>query len=470
MRPTLSSLCQTVAVSVATVLGTGILGLPVALHASGFRPFLFTFTINLVAQIGVVIAMTELLQCAFAKSTYTAISDQENASELRDHGDADIEAPSLHALGANFIKNPSIRFVFNLTVLFHFLFILSTYALAGPQAYAALFPPLRGLPTFVPISVFTVIGTLLVIAATKLLLPWLSLATLVKAVLLTVLVLVTFMRGLVINQHIVNSWELPSLIDPVLMGTMALSGVVNIMPITFQACLNGLPADAGTIVDAPFVRSYRFATITAVLICYFLNVAWSAAVLHVVPQVSEPGIAAAGVASNATLTAAAEMGLISTVPLMQVLQARNDPMDTVISFLVNLFTALSVTISFLIMSIGTKHYIDGEVKSRYENDSQTQQAQARQIRYLLFFSIMLAIALFNPQGLFKIMIGFTALALNLEAGVFIIYMLYTSRDEYAETAPDPLSPLAARLIMVFVGVYYCAAVLIDLFFYIPTIF
>jgi hypothetical protein len=48
--------------TVATVLGTGILALPVKLEKSGFFPFLSSFTIGLFAQSLVLVYMVELLQ------------------------------------------------------------------------------------------------------------------------------------------------------------------------------------------------------------------------------------------------------------------------------------------------------------------------------------------------------------------------------------------------------------------------
>jgi hypothetical protein len=49
-------------ISIATILGTGILGLPVTLYSCGFFPFLIVFTLVLFAQVCVVFAFVELLQ------------------------------------------------------------------------------------------------------------------------------------------------------------------------------------------------------------------------------------------------------------------------------------------------------------------------------------------------------------------------------------------------------------------------
>eukprot|EP00741_Cyanophora_paradoxa_P013674 tig00020704_g13203.t1 len=48
--------------TIASVLGTGILGLPVKLSASGFSPFLVTFSVCLLVQLIIVDMMVEILQ------------------------------------------------------------------------------------------------------------------------------------------------------------------------------------------------------------------------------------------------------------------------------------------------------------------------------------------------------------------------------------------------------------------------
>ena len=51
-------------VSIATILGSGILGLPIAVAYSGLFPFFVTFTLNFVAQILLVNFVLELIQVA----------------------------------------------------------------------------------------------------------------------------------------------------------------------------------------------------------------------------------------------------------------------------------------------------------------------------------------------------------------------------------------------------------------------
>lgn len=474
MRPSWGSLCQTTAVSVATILGTGILGLPVSLHASGLKPFLLTFTLTLFAQLSVVAAMTELLQRAHHKHPANSHFQPLHQLEAQSPSTAPTNhSPSLHSIAAHFISNPVLRSIFNFIVLLHFLCILSAYALAGPQAYLTLFTSLNKLPHFLPTVVFVLTCTFLVVVLSETLLPSLTVATFTKATLLAILVAVTLVRGLSIHHDVVNNWNPFVLQDPFLMGTIALSGVVNLMPVTFQACIASLEHMDDNVMDAAFVSSYRMATYLAIAICYVLNVAWCYAVLLVVPQLP-PAVASSaadtfGAPANASLSTAEELGQISTVPLIQTLQARNDTLDSIVSLLVNIFIALSVTVSFLVMSMGMKHFIDGEVQSHVTTDSTISVNTNRRIKYLVYFSIILIVALTNPAAIFKIMEGSTSLALNIEAGLFVLYMLHTSRkSEEFTSVPAPLSSLQVTVLIVFGGFYFLSAVFVDLFLYIPS--
>ena len=51
-------------ITVAVILGTGILGLPIKMSESGFGPFLGTFSVCLCMQLAVGVVFVELLQRA----------------------------------------------------------------------------------------------------------------------------------------------------------------------------------------------------------------------------------------------------------------------------------------------------------------------------------------------------------------------------------------------------------------------
>lgn len=453
---------------------------------------------------GVVIATVELLQRAHTddncqtthQPAYLSLpnDDPPQSEPLSPQRPTPQHALSLHSLAKQFLPNPVAREMFNTLVVLHFLFILSAYALAGPQALASLIPLLKRAPWWSLQTAFVLLAALAVTCLERALLPPLTLGTLVKAVLLTVLVLMIFVRGLAIRQNIVNDWHPYVLIDPFLMGTFALNGVVNLMPVTFQACLEGTRRIDGAIpsIDRAFVRGYRMATVAAIVICYLLNVTWSFAILLCVPQTSRPLEAAATagagggrraisvmlsqgfeavreVPSNASLTQANELGQISTIPLIDVLKAREDRLDWVIALLVNIFITLSITISFLVMSLGMKHFIDGMARNHSTPNSRFGYDTKRRFNYILYFAIVLTMAVSNPTALFKIMEGVTALSLNMEAGLFVLYMTYVGRSMTKEI-PAPLSPTHFIGLVLFVGVYFGSAVLIDLVFYLPHAF
>lgn len=114
-------------VAVATILGTGILGLPVKLADSGFAPFLPTFAVCLVMQVAVVVLMVEILQ---------------RAERPTKPGGPPV-VPDLHQLSARFL-GPSLRLFFNCLVIVHFVAILISYTLASSEAYAQLFTVVLG--------------------------------------------------------------------------------------------------------------------------------------------------------------------------------------------------------------------------------------------------------------------------------------------------------------------------------------
>lgn len=88
----LSRMVYVSALSIAAVLGTGILALPVRLGKSGFWPFACLFLLSFLAQVAVVALMTELLQC-----TEATMADNVLDMSLRTaaSGESTTESPSL---------------------------------------------------------------------------------------------------------------------------------------------------------------------------------------------------------------------------------------------------------------------------------------------------------------------------------------------------------------------------------------
>ncbi|CAL8395634.1 unnamed protein product [Boreogadus saida] len=168
--------------SIATILGTGILGLPVTIAHAGLLPFLITFLIGFLVQGLVIYLFVELLQrCQVAQveslkgaSTEQIIMEQveegevvparaahteeeeeeemgdEDEGESADTGllkpDAEVDVqsqaqslqPNLHLLGRLFLSRP-MSHAFDCIILFQFISVGISYVLAGSEAYAALF-------------------------------------------------------------------------------------------------------------------------------------------------------------------------------------------------------------------------------------------------------------------------------------------------------------------------------------------
>jgi amino acid permease len=132
-------------ITVATVLGTGILALPVKVAKTGFFPFLTTVVTCLVAQVFIIIYMIELLQRTQAlMNTKKNVEQQEDDLELTNpshhkaKGSLLSEGPDLHTMGKFFLNRVGMVF-FDFCVVLHFISILISYSLAGPTAWAQLF-------------------------------------------------------------------------------------------------------------------------------------------------------------------------------------------------------------------------------------------------------------------------------------------------------------------------------------------
>lgn len=494
MEPSRLSLVTTTAISIATVLGTGILGLPVSLHKAGIGPFLFNFTVTMFAQVGVAVAMTELLQRAYARTAKNAAAgsapfvlldhdyqdlDDESVADAAENLDghvAVLESPSLHTMSRMFLRHWSLQVAFEGFVLLHFVSIMSSYALAAPQAYRQLIPAFEALNPRLSTGLFSGVASLLVVFLVPFVLPVLTFATCVKGTLLTVLIVITLMVGFEIRQPSHSDWGLAT-VEPFLMGIMALSGVVNIMPVTFQACIASCSGPPTATVSRSLVINFRRATVLGILICYVLNIGWCIAVLMVVPQTTTAvQKASAGinfVVRHSSLADADAAGEISTVPLIETLQARGGHLNVVIAVLINVFIAISLTISFFVMGIGMKHTLDGQLTGfMSEATPRYRRLTTKALYYLVWFGAVFIIAYVDPHGFITLLAGVTSLSLNVEAGVFIMYMLVQSRRQSRNQAVlDPaLSDRTAGILVLCVGTYFTVAVLIDILLYLPRAF
>ncbi|WAR28758.1 hypothetical protein MAR_014462 [Mya arenaria] len=193
-------------VTIATILGTGILGLPVTLTHAGLYPFLISFILGSIIQedpypIG---EETEFLM----DEDIDDLQDEASGPVLAGHviipKDINIQPPNLHLLGNQFLPCGLRQFFDIILVLQFYRFI---------------------------IPVFVWVLTLAIVFALKFIQPIVSVLTFFKGSLLLGTVIVTFYVGASVHREIINDYSYFG--APFLMGTVALGGVVNVMPMSW---------------------------------------------------------------------------------------------------------------------------------------------------------------------------------------------------------------------------------------------
>ncbi|XP_058257565.1 uncharacterized protein si:ch211-51h4.2 isoform X3 [Hemibagrus wyckioides] len=386
--------------TVATILGTGILGLPVTIAHAGLIPFLVSFLIGFLMQALLIYLFVDLLQrCRVAqvesvKSLETEgilmqnvspvdfpVPDSEEVEESEDVEDADAGLlqkdntilklqedlhPNLHVLGVLFLSQRSSQ-AFSFILLFHFVSIGISYVLAGSEAYAALFHTSH---VYV-IPAFTWTLSFGILLAQVIIQPITSLLTLLKGILLIITVAVTFVVGSEVHQESKNDFT--QIGKPFLMGTVALGGIVNVMPFLFSEIYHSRTQ----------VLWFRRAVLGGLTTCTILNILWCWAVVDIVPQMAVKSIleekllntslvrmettrpAHTFIYSNISLEESEKAGEIATIPLTKIINQRYAHFWWVAE-LIQIFITISITVSFLVMGSAMKHTIDGLVNRQWE--------------------------------------------------------------------------------------------------------
>lgn len=401
---------------VAGVLGTGILALPVKLANTGFAPFVFTYVICFFNQSMLLVYLVFLLQKARALMQQELMLEADAATQAQRL--ARLQAgPDLHLLGKMFLGRVA-RVVFDFCVMLHFVSILISYALAGSQAYANVFGLADGAYLVLP---FVGVFASLAVFAAGLLRPVITLITLSKGLILMIMVFVTGVIGAVARLDFVSEWAYVG--RPLLIGTVALGGGVNVVPIVLAKVEN----------HAREIRRNLLALVAGLLFVWFLNVLWCYFVLLSVPQFSPAG-QPLDCDHVDSLHAARECGKIATKPLVRVVHEHYPEYAWIATF-IDIFIMLSISISFVTMSLGTRHVLDG-VAATWA-DSKAAWARRidcecrkfpwrRAVLYLVTFVPIYVVAQTNPHSFLTVMEKVTSLALNLEAGVFICMMVSTA--------------------------------------------
>jgi hypothetical protein len=291
------------------------------------------------------------------------------------------------------------------------------------------------------------------------------------------MVALTGIVSIQVQQGFSDHWQYIG--RPFLIGTVALGGAMNTLPVIYSRMV-------------PTKRNlnwFRWSAVSALLVCFILNVLWCLFVLLIVPQTAED-------ADAPSLSRARREEEISIVPVIEIINTRF-PQYTWLGIFVQVFISISITVSFITMSTGMKHMLDGYVKTfsayqakqgsyiqrfsqflisksrvlwflRVEQEAPKRVAMLFQfLLYFICFLLVYICAQINYKGFLSIMEIFTSLALNLESGFFVAYMLWQSRKAMYSTPTIQsmmLLPLPKWVVHTLwaVGAYFLFAVVYDI--------
>ncbi|XP_069103802.1 uncharacterized protein [Argopecten irradians] len=538
-------------VTIATILGTGVLGLPVTLYESGLYPFLISFLLGACMQAVLIYFFTELLQLAHATQQqsnkeelvplndladdtgYLASDEDQESDDDEDDkvierkstkkqksvtsGVDGVKPPNLHLLGELFL-GCGWRQMFDIILVLQFVALLISYALAGSEAYAELI----GIKYVYVIPFFVWILTFAIVFALKFIQPVVSVFTFFKGSLLLGTVIVTFYVGAEVNREINNDFGATG--APFLMGTVALGGVINTMPLMYSKIS---PV-------ANQVKYFRLAVILGLATCTVLNILWCWAVLDIVPQlalspcttnhtlpVQQQTIDHSQMCENSiSLQGSAALGEISTIPLTKIIEEKY-PSFYYVAILVEVFIVVSITVSFLTIGAVLHHTVQGWVDSVWASKHHTSSTKSGccnqtfviqiknhqlplntvtmlsclwQIHILLgvlcydefvmfvhdfivnyswchsllsltIFGVVFTVAMMDPQGFVDMLEKFSSFTVNLEAGVFVFLMLLRARRKDNKRylkIPLPV-PGYLRWLQFLIPLYFGFAVIYDLY-------
>jgi len=283
-----------------------------------------------------------------------------------------------------------------------------------------------------------------------------SALTFIKGTLLAVMVCVIAIVGISANQAISNDWSYIG--RPFLLGTVALGGAVNILPVTFSKIQS----------KSQDISKYLRVSVAALFVVWILNIFWCYFILKIIPQSS----------GETNLYQSEALGQISTIPLVEIIHQQY-PNFIWIAGLVDVFITISITVSYITMGTGAKHVLDGYMQQNEQSVIGTETlfddnsfmtrtiAKVKSVKviwkkavlYVLCFGTILVIAQANPRAFIVIMEKVTSLALNLEAGVFVSIMLTTSQN-FNQSIPYPINEYIYKTRYVVIA-YFLFAIIYD---------
>jgi len=327
--------------------------------------------------------------------------------------------------------------------MLQFISILISYALAGSQAYGIL----MNVNYEYVILPFCLFFTLVVVFGSQFIRGLISVLTFTKGSLLALVVLITVIVGDKAGMNSTSNFMYIG--KPLLISTVALGGAVNLVPVCYQKV-------GATKRD---LRNFITAIISGLFFVYLLNVIWCFYILKIVPQMGE-----------ISLAMSEQRGEIATIPLITIIATQFPEYDW-IATVINVFIMLSITVSYITMSTGMKHVLDGFLRASASHPPQAKYLQwfnrmnpllKKATFFVVSFGAIYLVAQTNPQGFIIVLEYFTSFGLNMEAGVFLTWMIGNARRKFSHIDVEYNVPYFVYKLRYLVMFYFVFAIFYDI--------
>ncbi|CAF3441297.1 unnamed protein product [Rotaria socialis] len=485
-------------VTIAAVLGTGVLGLPITLYDSGFGPFIISICIAYFVQVLLILFFTEVLQKVYyhnieklkeseqdhmliqvdteesptSESNYDVIADRVHSSEALKRC-----LPNLYSLGKLLLPS-FLPYIYTLVVILLTMVFLISYGLAGSQAFATLF----NIVYTDVIPAFCWILTFVVFVLHSFIQPIISVLTLIKAILFTMTIIITLIVGSKIQNQPTSDYSATG--DSMLMSAMALCGAVNIMPLMFSKLKQTRQQMIG----------FNVAVVLGLTTCLLLNILWCWSVLEIVPQKSAclpvypnktnsiesqlfSGLQVAGECiASPSLQEAALKGEISTIPLSKILESKKYASYKYVSIIIEIFVAISISVSFITVGSILYHTISGVVDSYWDLKMETESKYRGILKYftkrrilglgisIICFTIVFVIVFTKPNSFKTVLEQGGTILLSIQIGIFVAMMIYQVSLPNFSSCEIPFSlPKWFFHLQFFIPVYFICIFIYDLY-------
>ncbi|XP_036358325.1 uncharacterized protein LOC115215027 isoform X2 [Octopus sinensis] len=470
-------------VTIACILGTGILGLPVTLYKSGFYPFLISFLTTFFFQVLLIFITVEILQracinqfLAFKESLDKELHDalQNKKEESESSEDEDnlhnhfITPPNLHMLSEMFLCN-GVRHIFDFLAVLQLSSVLIGYCLAGSESYSEILH----IEKVYIMPVYVCVLSSFIIFALHLIKPIVSFLTLLKGLAFALTVIITCIIGFKIRENVIDDYH--NIGNSFLMGTVALGGTIYVMPFLYK----------DIVQNKTEIRKYLLAVLSALTTCTILNILWCWSVLSIVPQLdfcSNSAVIPHFVGNNTlttpdycesyiSLEKAASNGEISTTPLVKLIKQRYQEYAW-ISTLIEIFIVISISVAFLTLGTALQDIVSGIIHSTFfqqRNNNclpvqwQTEMREKiiKNISTGILFGIIFLIAIFSLKSFITVMEKVSSFALNT-INILLFFMYTQSRRGKNSNVEIPLpNSKWMNLINYLLPVYFGFAVIYD---------